>query len=161
MQTMSGFYILVNIVMFIYACYSWYWQAKLELRGKFRISILLWTLLVIWLGFTWNYIEKGEPGINLFLALLLLVSIVDGFTGFAPKKAVVSGYFKRTLSYSEIENVILINVPVGKKPAVICILGTNKGRQYNLQFSSDVKSIIATLQRYADHRIRIEVRNTL
>lgn len=161
MQSMSGFYMLVNAILFVYVCYSWYWQAKLELRGKFRISILIWTLLIIWLGFTWNYIEKGEAGINVFLALLLLVSIVDGYTGFAPKRAVVSGYFKRTLRYSEIERVLLIRVPLGKRPSIICILGTTKGRQYNLQFKSSVEEIVHALQKYADHQIRVEVRNTL
>lgn len=161
MQSMTGFYILINILLGIYACYSWYWQAQLDLRGKYRISLLIWTLFIIWLGFTWNYIERDEPGINVFLALLLLVSIVDGYTGFAPKRAVISGYFKRTLKYSEIDNVLLINLTMGKKPTVICILETSKGRQYNLQFSGDVQKVIKTLQKYADHQIRVEVRNSL
>ncbi len=69
----------------------------------------------------WNYIEKGDPGINIFLALFLLVSIIDGFTGFAPKRAVVSGYFKRTIRYSEINMVTLINVPNPKK-RIGCLL---------------------------------------
>lgn len=158
---MSSFYILINVAMFIYACYSWYWQANLELKGKYRISLLLWTIFIIWLGFTWNYIETEEVGINVFLALLLLVSITDGFTGFTSKRAVVSGYFKRTLKYADIDHVLLINLPLTEKPSVICILGTKNGRQYNLQFSRDVHEIISTLQKYADHQIQIEVRDTL
>lgn len=161
MQGMTGFYISVNVLLAIYACYSWFWQAKIELKGKYRISLLIWTLLIIWLGFTWNYIERDEPGINVFLALLLLTSIVDGFTGFTPKRIVVSGYFKRTLQYSDVDNVLLIKVPVGKRPTVICILGTNKGKQYNLQLVGDVKDVIRMLQKNTDHKIRIEIRDTL
>lgn len=156
-----GFYVVINVLLLIYVCYSWYWQAKLELRGKFRISNFIWTVLIIWLGFSWDYILGNEPGVNVFLALLLLMSIIDGFTGFAPHRAVVSGYFKRTLSYSEIQRVLLISLPTARKPTVICILATNKGRQYNLQFSHSTEEIIQALQKYADHNIQVEVRNAL
>lgn len=161
MQGMSSFYIGINIALFAYACYSWYWQAQLELKGKYRFSIVIGTIFIIWLGFTWNYIEQDEPGISVFLALLMITSIVDGFTGFTSKKAVISGYFKRTVPYSEIDRVMLINVPSLKKPSVICILGTNKGRQYNLQFSGDANRVVEVLRKYADHNIEVEVRNTL
>ncbi|MFR4968865.1 hypothetical protein [Lactobacillus kalixensis] len=160
MQGMSSFYLVVNVLLAIYACYSWYWQARLELRGKFRISVLIWTLLIIWLGFSWNYIEKGDPGINVFLALLLFVSIIDGCTGFAPKRAVVSGYFKRTVAYSDISKVFLINIPTPKKPSVICLLGTKNGRQYNLQFQGQMTDVINTIKKYIDHDIEIEIKDT-
>lgn len=38
MAYMSYFYIVVNVLMLAYACYSWYWQAKVEFRGHYRIS---------------------------------------------------------------------------------------------------------------------------
>lgn len=158
---MSSFYIIIDALIFLYACYSWYWQAKLELRGRFHVSLLICTIFLIWLNFTWNYIENDDPGINVFLALILLVSIVDGFTGFAAKKVVVSGYFKRTLSYSQIETVLLINVPLGKRPSVICILGTGKGRQYNLRFPGDAQKVISVLKKYINHTVKIEVKNIL
>lgn len=161
MQELTGFYYLVNALLFIYAAYSWYWQAKLELKGKYRLSLLIWTILIIWLGFVWNYIAADEPGINVFLALLLLVSIIDGFTGFAGKRVVVSGYFKRTLKYSDIQHVLLINLALGKKPRVICIIDTVNGRQYTLQFTCGVEAIVHVLQEHADHNIEVEVRNTL
>lgn len=160
MQEMSSFYVIIDLLLFVYTCYSWYWQAKLELRSKYRLSILIGTLFVIWIGFTWQYIAN-EPGVSIFLALLIVVSIVDGFTGFAPKKAVISGYFKRTVSYSEIDHVLLINVPALKHPSVICILGTNKGRQYNLQFAGDANRVIQALRKYADHNIQVEIKNSL
>lgn len=157
----GSFYTVINILLLVYACYSWYWQARLEVKGKFRISAVIWTLIVIWLGFSWNYIARGDSGLSLFLALILLVSLVDGRTGFAPKRAVVSGYFKRTVKYAEIDNVLLINIPIGKKPTVICILATNTGRQYNLQLKADVNEIINYLRQNSDHNIKVEIRNTL
>ncbi len=155
MPDFSVFFLVIDGLLFAYACYSWYWQAKLALRGRYRISVLIWTLILIWLGFTWNYIEKGQPGLNFFLALLLLVSIVDGFTGFAPKRAVVSGYFKRTVPYAKINNVQLIYLPMPKRSRIVCIIGTVDGRNYLLQFSGSINQVISTLKKYADHRIQV------
>lgn len=157
----SSFYVIVNVLLFVYACYSWYWQAKLDLRGKYRYSVIFWTIIIIWLGFAWNYIDKSYPGINVFLALLLITSIVDGYTGFAPKRAVISGFFKRTIPYSDIEDVLLIKVPNFEKPSVICIMRTNKGRQYYLRFSGEVNKIVAALKKHVDHTIRVEIQDKL
>lgn len=159
MSIFTTFLGTINILLAIYTCYSWYWQAKLSLRGRYRISVLIWTLIIIWAGFTWNYIEKGEPGLNFFLALILLISIVDGFTGFAPKRAVVSGYFKRTVPYSKISDVRLIYVPVLKKERVICIIETVDGRSYLLQFNGSVNRVIETLKKYADHDIHVRIQS--
>lgn len=161
MTSFSSFFIIINAGLLAYAGYSWYWQAHLALRGRFRVSVLLWTLLMIWFGFTWNYIIKGNASVNFFLALILLISIMDGFTGLAPKRAVVSGYFKRTVPYSEITDVRLIRMPLTKRPLVVCLLGTNKGRNYLLQFRGTVSQIINVLRKYADHRIRVHVQDGL
>lgn len=157
----NSFYFSVNLILFAYACYSWYWQAKLKIKGKFRLSILIWTLIVIWIAFTWNYLVKSDPGINVFLALILLVSIIDGFTGFAEKRIVVSGYFKRTVKYEDLENVLLIALPLQKAPSTICILGMNNGRQYSLQLKSGPQEIVDFLRKTVDHDIKVEIRNTL
>ena len=93
MKYMTYFYVAIDILLVVYACYSWYWQAKVDFRGRYRISSVVWALIFIWLGFTWNYIEKGDPGLSVFLALFILISIVDGFSGFSKKRMVVSGYF--------------------------------------------------------------------
>lgn len=155
---MAILYNSVNLLMLIYACYSWYWQAKLELRGKYRLSLLIWTVLIIWVGFYWNMLEQNQPGITMFLALLLLTSIIDGFTGFAQKRVVVSGYFKRTISYQEIEHISLIDFALGEKVRVICIIETNNGRQYTLQFAKQIEKIIHTINEFSDHEIDITVR---
>lgn len=159
MAYMSYFYIVVNILMLAYACYSWYWQAKVEFRGYYRISSIVWAIIFIWLGFTWNYIEKGDPGLNVFLALFLLISIVDGFSGFSPKKMVVSGYFKRTVKYDEISSVTLINVPNPKKPLVMAIFRTNNNKAYMMRFRIQVNEVIAALQKYIGKNIPVEIQS--
>ena len=159
MAYMSYFYIVVNILMLAYACYSWYWQAKVEFRGHYRISSIVWAIIFIWLGFTWNYIEKGDPGLNVFLALFLLISIVDGFSGFSPKKMVVSGYFKRTVKYDEISSVTLISVPNPKKPLVMAIFRTNNNKAYMMRFRIQANEVIAALQKYIGKNIPVEIQS--
>lgn len=159
MRYMSYFYIAVNLLMLAYACYSWYWQAKVEFHGHYRISSIVWALIFIWLGFTWNYIEKGDPGINVFLALFLLISIVDGFSGFSPKRMVVSGYFKRTVKYNEIANITLINVPNPKKPLVMAIFRSNNNRAYMMRFRLPVTDVIRALQKYIGKNIPVEIQS--
>jgi hypothetical protein len=161
MANLSVFYIIIDVLLFAYACYSWFWQASIDLKGKYRLSSIVWAIIFIWLGFVWNYIEKGDPGINIFLALFLLVSIIDGFTGFAPKRAVVSGYFKRTIRYSEINMVTLINVPNPKKESVVCLLKTNKNKQYYLRFACGISQIVAILKKHVHHNIKIEIQNLM
>lgn len=157
MTYMSYFYIIVNILMLAYACYSWYWQAKVEFHGRYRISSIVWAIIFIWLGFTWNYIEKGDPGLNVFLALFLLISIVDGFSGFSAKRMVVSGYFKRTVKYDEISNVTLINVPNQKKPLVMALFRTNNNRAYMMRFRVQISEVLPALQKYINKNIPVEI----
>ena len=133
--------------------------SDLEFRGHYRISSIVWAIIFIWLGFTWNYIEKGDPGLNVFLALFLLISIVDGFSGFSPKKMVVSGYFKRTVKYDEISSVTLINVPNPKKPLVMAIFRTNNNKAYMMRFRIQVNEVIAALQKYIGKNIPVEIQS--
>lgn len=158
---MASFYLILDALLLGYTCYSWYWQANISLKGHYRSSSIIWAIIFIWIGFAWQLIEKSDPGLSVFLAILLVMSIIDGFTGFAPKKAVVSGYFRRTVPYSEIALVTLIRVPNPKKKAVICILTTQKNRQYYLQFSTGVAQIVETIKSYAHRSIRIEIQDLL
>lgn len=159
MTYMSYFYIIVNILMLAYAGYSWYWQARVELHGRYRISSIIWALVFIWLGFSWNYIEKGDLGINFFLAAFLLISIIDGYSGFSPKRLVVSGYFKRTVKYDEVASVTLINVPNPKKPLVMAIMRTGSNRSYLMRFNISLNEVIAALQKYIGRNIPVEVQS--
>ncbi|MGN1272719.1 hypothetical protein [uncultured Lactobacillus sp.] len=159
MTYMSYFYIVVNVLMLAYACYSWYWQAKIEFRGRYRVSSIVWAVIFIWLGFTWNYIEKGDPGLNVFLALFLLISIVDGFSGFSAKKLVISGYFKRTVKYDEIANVTLIDIPSEKKPLLVAIFNTNTNKSYMMRFRAHANDVLPAIQKYIGENISVEVQS--
>lgn len=145
--------------MLIYACYSWYWQARVEFHGRYRSSSIIWALIFIWIGFSWNYIEKGDPGLNVFLALFLVISIIDGFSGFGPKKMVVSGYFKRTVKYNDISSVTLISVPNPKKPLVMAIFRTNTNKAYMMRFCIHINEVIAALRKYVDKNIPVEIQS--
>lgn len=154
----NSFYIAINLVLLLYACYSWFWQAKLELRSKYRLSVLLWTLLIIWLGVAWNFFEIKAPGLNVFLALILVISIIDGYTGFAPRRMVVSSYFKRTVRYSEIDNILIINVITPTNSSVICIVNTINGGQYYFRFNGrSAEEVVEVLKQHIDHTIKIRV----
>lgn len=159
MPGMSAFFIVINILLFGYTCYSWYWQANLDLRGKYRLSVLIWTIFMIWLGFTWNYLVADDWNINIFLALILVTSIIDGFTGFAPHRVVVSGYFKRTVPYSKITDITLIKLPLARRTTVVCMFNTSDHHRYLLQFQKSVAQIMNTLKTHIDHRISIKVQD--
>lgn len=154
-------YFLFDAVVLGYTCYSWFWQASIDLKGRYRTSSIVWTVIIIWAGFAWELLEKGDPGLSMFLAIFLLMGIIDGFSGLTPKRAVVSGYIRRTVAYQDIALVTLIKVPNPKKKMVICILTTNKHQQYYLRFSEGVAQIIAVLKNRIGHNVRIEVQDIL
>lgn len=161
MKYMTYFYVAIDILLVVYACYSWYWQAKVDFRGRYRISSVVWALIFIWLGFTWNYIEKGDPGLSVFLALFILISIVNGFSGFSKKRMVVSGYFKRTVKYDDLASVTLIQIPNQEKPLVMAIFRTSDGKAYMMRFNNEVNSVIKQLQEYAGREIPVEVQSMM
>ncbi|MEK2464652.1 hypothetical protein AAAB31_09780, partial [Lactobacillus acidophilus] len=80
--------------------------------------------------FRLNYIEKCDTGFKVFLALLLLFCIVDGFSVFSTKRMVVSGYFKTTVKYEEIDNITIFNVHNQNKRLVMALFRTNNNRAY-------------------------------
>ena len=159
MTYMSYFYIVINILMLVYTCYSWYWQAKVEFRGHYRVSSIVWAVIFIWLGFTWTYIEKGDPGLNVFLALFVLISFVDGFSGFSPRRLVVSGYFKRTVKYDNIAYITLIQIPNQKKPLVVALFRTEDNKSYMMRFRNQVNEVLPALQKYIGKNIPVEAQS--
>ncbi|MDF7682850.1 hypothetical protein PT287_04840 [Lactobacillus sp. ESL0679] len=161
MANSTFLYFLLDAILLGYSCYSWFWQASIDLKGHYRTSSIVWTVLIIWAGFAWEFLEKSDPGLSMFLAIFLLMGIIDGFSGLAPKRAVVSGYFRRTIAYKDIVMVTLIKVPKLKKKMVICILMTKKHQQYYLRFSKEVTQIITVLKKRIGHNVQIEVQDIL
>lgn len=156
MASLFYFYSIINILLFIYTCYSWYWQATLVVRCRYRVSSIVWAVIFIWLAFTWNYVEKGDPGITVFLALFLIISIIDGFTGLTDKRIVVAGYFKRTIKYEDLAVVRLISVPAAK-PNVLCIFQTKNRRQYALRFNLEVNAFLKELKPHLESDVKVEI----
>lgn len=156
MASLFYFYSIINILLFIYTCYSWYWQATLVVRCRYRVSSIVWAVIFIWLAFTWNYVEKGDPGITVFLALFLIISIIDGFTGLTDKRIVVAGYFKRTIKYEDLAVVRLISVPAAK-PNVLCIFQTKNRRQYALRFNLEVNAFLKVLKPHLESDVKVEI----
>lgn len=151
-------YIAISIYLVSYLIYSWYWQAMIEFRARFRISSVIWALVFLGIGFSMDYFSDPNLALNAFMAAFILMSIVDGFSGFAKNKLVVSGYFKRTVKYSEIAHVTLIPVPNPKKPTVMAIFQTNKRQAFSLRFSRQLEEVIMAVRKYLGTSVGIEVR---
>ena len=140
MKYMTYFYVAIDILLVVYACYSGRHGRHRERR---------------------HYIEKGDPGLSVFLALFILISIVDGFSGFSKKRMVVSGYFKRTVKYDDLASVTLIQIPNQEKPLVMAIFRTSDGKAYMMRFNNEVNSVIKQLQEYAGREIPVEVQSMM
>ena len=151
-------YILIGIYIVGYLFFSWYWQAVIEVRARFRISSVIWALVFLVIVFGMDYVSNPNLILNIFVAAFILMSIVDGFSGFAKKRLVVSGYFRRTIKYSDIEKVTLITVPTTNKPTTMAIFQTNKNSAFTLRFSKEFEEIIRAVQTYVGKDTAIEIR---
>ena len=85
---------------------------------------------------------KRWSRLNVFLALFLLISIVDGFSGFSPKRLVVSGYFKRTVKYEDIADITLINMQNQRKPLIVALFRTKDNKSYMMRFRNQVNEVV-------------------
>ena len=153
---MESFYLAIDVLFFIYACYSWYWQANLEVKGIYRRSLLIWTLLVI-MACSYAEILVNNPAIRIFLALMILTSILDGYTGLGSKRIVVSGFLRRSVKYELVESVLL----VGVLDRSSCIIYTKDDRQYYLKFKMPTENLTQTLRHYLGPDVEIKTGPTI
>lgn len=158
---MTLLYLAIAIYMIGYLIYSWYWQVMIDYRARFRVSSVIWALLFVILGFSLDYFVNSSMAIHAFIAAFIVMGIVDGFSGFSPKRLVVSGYFKRTLKYSDVERVTLIQVPTARKPTVLAIFQTKNRQAYYMRFSKKLEDVIVTLRKYLGSGVGIEIRQVL
>lgn len=158
---MDQFYILCDLAVIIYTIYSWYWQAIIETKAKYRYSGIVWVIIILIIGYSFNYFTQPTLVTNVFIAAIITMSVVDGFSGFAKKRLVTAGYFKRTLKYSEIAQITLISVPTIGKPSVMAIFQTKTRQAYSLRFNKGVEEIIGILRHYVEPGTRIEVRQMM
>ena len=154
-------YILIGLYFVGYSLYSWYWQAVIELRAHYRIASVIWALLFLVIVFSMDYFSNPSLGLNALVAVFILMSIVDGFSGFAKKRLVVSGYFRRTVKYSDIERVTIIPVPTSRKPTTMVIFQTQRNTAFTLRFSKKLEVIILAIQTYIGKETPIEIRKII
>lgn len=160
-MTTMIFYLIASIFILGYIGYSWYWQAIIDVRGKYRYSSIVWSLIFIWIAFNWNYLSPSDTALPIFLALFITMSIIDGFAGLANKRIVLSGYFKRTLKYRDVEHITLINVSGRKHPLVMAIFRTQTKRVYYLPFSKQIEEIIQVLHQKINADVGIEIQDMI
>ena len=56
------FYLVADTLLAAYAGYSWYSQATVILRARWRMTAVVMPILLVWLGASWGYLELGTPG---------------------------------------------------------------------------------------------------
>lgn len=153
------FYLIPVLLVLGYAVYSWYWQATISIYAKYRVSSLIWSLLLLTFAFNSGMVNKGDLFIQIFLAGFILMSIVDGFGGISTDRIIISGYFKRSVKYSELAKITLIPVPRAKKPSVMAIFTTLKNQSYYLRFSKTIEELIPLLNDQTTDQVEIEIQN--
>ena len=47
MTSLSTFYYTIDLLLLVYACYSWYWQASIQVRGRYRLSSIIWAIIFL------------------------------------------------------------------------------------------------------------------
>ncbi len=142
-----------------FAIYSWYWQATITMYSKYRMSSVIWALILMMFAFSSQMLEVSDPIINVFIASFLLMSIVDGFGGLAPKHVVVSGRFIRAVKYADLAKITLIPVPSLKKPSVMAVFTTLKNQSFYMKFNKKLEEIIPILNTQTENAVQIEVQN--
>lgn len=141
------------------AVYSWYWQATITIHARYRISSLIWSLLLLVIAFETNILATNNRLVAVFIASFILMSIVDGFGGISPERVIVSGYFKRAVKYTELAKITLIPVPLVKRPTMMVIFTTLKNQSYYLRFNKTVEELIPLLHSQTSEQVEIEIQN--
>lgn len=152
------FYLVADTLLAAYAGYSWYSQATVILRARWRMTAVVMPILLVWLGASWGYLDLGTPGFIVFLALFILTGILEATSGFADKRVVLSGYFRRTLKYSEISQVILTAAPPEVGDMSIVALETSRHQIYYLRFNKQASDVASFLKQRLERGVNIDVR---
>ena len=151
-----SYYIALSLLLIFYILYSWYWQATIVMKARFRSSNVVWAAIFLLVGLGAGFFDLPAQGLSLLLASFLVASLLDGQSGFGEKCVVLSGYFKRTLAYSEIAEVKLVKAPADM-PLVVAILQTKNRQQYALRFSKKAEAVMAQLRNKLQGGVKIEV----
>ncbi|WP_034538199.1 hypothetical protein [Lactobacillus psittaci] len=148
---------LLALLLLAYIGYSWYWQATIEIHGRYRLASIIWAIIFIWVCFAWNYINFSTTGLPILLAIFLLMSIMDGNTGFSKTRIVVSGYLKRTVKFSDIDHIKVMGTTKPNGKGLVIVAFQSKGRTYYIRFSKAIDDVIQALQKCVRKDVGIEV----
>ena len=67
-KIMSLLYISFDILLIGYIFYSWYWQANIDYKARFRSSSVIWALIFLLIGFYLDYFTDPTVLMNVFIA---------------------------------------------------------------------------------------------
>ncbi|MCD5442549.1 hypothetical protein LOB99_06650 [Lactobacillus delbrueckii subsp. lactis] len=54
------FYLVADTLLAAYAGYSWYSQATVILRARWRMTAVVMPILLVWLGASWGYLDLAS-----------------------------------------------------------------------------------------------------
>lgn len=155
-----SYYIALSLFIIFYILYSWYWQATIFMRARFRTANVVWAVVFLFLGLGAGFFDLHAQGLTLLLTSFVVASILDGQSGLGAKRVVLSGYFRRTLTYSDIAAVRLVKAPADM-PLVVAILQTKNRQQYYLRFSQKAETVLRQLRRKLQAGVKIEVQSMI
>lgn len=153
-------YLILAICLVIYLGYSWYQQVNIEINARYKWASIFWGIIFIRLGFSWDYLAGRSNALVLLLAAFSVVCILNGQGGLAKTGLVLNGYFRRTLAYSKIEKIVLINLP-SDQPVVLVRVRTSKNFHYQMLVKKAVGEILVYLQNKLGKHVSIEVTNLI
>lgn len=152
-------FILPIALVLGYTIYSWYNQATVIIYAKYRVMSLIWSLVLIVIAYNSGYLNNPDTYLVVFLASFLLMSIIDGFGGIGAKKIVISGYFKRSLKYTDLDKITMIPLPSAKRNRVMVIFTTLKNQSFYLKFNKSVEDLITLINDQTSDKVTIEIQN--
>lgn len=154
-------YLVPIILILAYAVYSWYWQAMISIYARYRISSVIWSVILLAFGLGAGFINTIDRSLTWFLAGFMLTSIVDGFGGLSESRIIISGYFKRALKYDELTRITMIPIPNPNKTTVMVIFTTIKSQSFYMRFNKSVEDLIPLLNEKTTNDVQIEIQNLM
>lgn len=151
--------ILLIAAILSYTVYSWYNQATVIIYAKYRMNSIIWSLILLVIAYNSGYLTNPDIYLITFIASFLLMSIVDGFGGIAENKIVVSGYFTRSLKYTDLDKITMIPLPSTKNNRVMVIFTTLKSQSFYLKFNKSVEELITIVNDRTSDKVTIEIQN--
>ncbi|WP_099974273.1 hypothetical protein [Lactobacillus terrae] len=151
---MTIFLIVIDIFFLLGGLYSVYWQSQIEIRSIYKISALIYTVLIgafLLVGIDANILYI------IMVAEFLASALVGGIGGLGTRKIIASGLFSGAINYSDIQRVTIISVNLNDKPKSSVIFQTSRLRQINLSFNRSYQEIRSFLDTKLNKDVEVEI----